>query len=154
MYRIALCAAVAFLIAGTRPAAQDATTLKNVRKIFLQKMPNDLDQYIEAEITKQLPGRLVVVLKQEDADAVLRGTSDQKTGTGAAITGRYLGLHDNATGSISLVDRDETVVLWSAEAGDRSVWWGAMARGGQRKVADRLVHDLKKALEKAGTGRK
>jgi hypothetical protein len=133
MYRIGLCVAAVSLIAGPSPSAQDAPTLKNVRKIFLQKMPNDLDQYIETEITKQLAGRLMVVLKQEDADAVLRGTSDQKTRTGAAITGRYLGLHDNATGSISLVDRDETVVLWSAEAGDRSVWWGALARGGQRK---------------------
>jgi len=27
------------------------------------------------------------------------------------------------------------------------MWVGALARGGQRKVADRLVHKLKKAME-------
>src|SRR5207248_189652 len=123
-------------------------TLTAVHRLYIEKMPNDLDQYVSAEITKQLVGRLVVVLDKADADAVLRGTSDQKTGTGAAITGRYLGLHDNANGSISVLDKDEKIILWSGEAGDRSVWWGAMARGGQRKVADRLVHDLKKAIEK------
>jgi hypothetical protein len=59
-----------------------------------------------------------------------------------------LGLHDNASGSVSLGDKAEKVVIWSAEAGDRSRWKGALARGGLRKVADRLVSDLKKSMEK------
>jgi len=123
-------------------------TLKSVHRIFIEKMANDLDQYISAEITKQFKGRVVVVLNKEDADGVLRGTSEQKTGVGAAVTGRYLGLHDNASGSVSLVDKQERMVIWSAEAGDRSLWKGWMARGGPRKVAERLVHDLKDAMEK------
>jgi len=125
-----------------------AQSLKDVHRVFIDKMPNDLDQYIGAEITKQLSGRLTVVLIREDADAIMRGTGNERTGTGAAITGRYLGLHDNATGSISLVDKDEKMILWSAEAGDRSLMFGVMKRGGSRKVADRLVHDLKDALKK------
>ena len=60
-------------------------------------MENDLDQYISAEITKQFKGRVVVVLHKDSADAILRGASENKTGVGAAITGRYLGLHDNAS---------------------------------------------------------
>ena len=76
------------------------------------------------------------------------GVSEEQTGTGAKITGRYLGLHDTASGTISLVDKEGRVLLWSAEAGDRSLWFGAMARGGQRKVAARLVDKLKEALEK------
>jgi hypothetical protein len=40
-------------------------------------------------------------------------------------------------------------VLWSDEAGDRSLFFNVAKRGGQRKVADRLVSDLKKAIEKA-----
>jgi hypothetical protein len=39
--------------------------------------------------------------------------------------------------------------MWASEAGDRSLMWGALARGGQRKVADRLVNNLKKALSAA-----
>jgi hypothetical protein len=92
---------------------------------------------------------VVVVLDKANADAILRGTSEKREGVGAAITGRYLGLHDNASASITLVDPDETVVLWASETGDRSLMWGVMARGGQRKVADRLVNNLKKALSAA-----
>ena len=124
-------------------AQQSLTTIK---KIYVEKMPNDLDQYLRAEITKQFKGRVTVVLDKHDADAILTGASDEKKGTGAAITGRYLGLHDNATGSVSLVDKAEKNVLWAGEAGDRSLLFGAVKRGGQRKVADRIVSKLKDAL--------
>src|SRR4030095_8951461 len=43
-----------------------------------------------------------------------------------------------------------TTVLWSAEAGDRSLFFGSMMRSGPRKVADRLGGNLKKAMEEAG----
>jgi hypothetical protein len=124
-----------------------AAALKGVTNIYLEPMANDLDQYIKAELSKQLSGRIVVVLKPEDADAVLTGTGEWHKGTAQAITGRWLGLHDTATGAISLVTMDKA--LWSSEAGDRSIWWGVLARGGQRKVATRLVHNLKSALEHA-----
>jgi hypothetical protein len=121
-------------------------SLNSIKKIYVEKMPNDLDQYIRAEFTKQLKGKVVIVLDKADADAILTGVSDEKKGTGAAITGRYLGLHDNASAAVTLVDKSEKTVLWSDEAGDRSLLFGAMKRGGQRKVADRIVGKLKKAL--------
>lgn len=124
----------------------NVTSLLEVKKIFIEKMPNDLDQYLRAEVSKQLPGRLTVVLNREDADAIMTGVGDSKTGTGAVITGRYLGLHDNATGAVSIVDKSGSIALWSSEAGDRSLLMGAVKRGGPRKVADRLIHNLKKAL--------
>jgi hypothetical protein len=124
-------------------------TLRDVRKIFIAAMANDMDQYIRAEITKQLSGRLTVVLVEEEADAVLSGVGEWQKGTKATVTGRWLGLHDTATGAVSLTTRDGVTVLWSGEAGDRSLWFGAMKRGGPRKVADRLVHELKKTLEGA-----
>ena len=133
----------------TAPAGPAGPTisLREIHKIFIEKMDNDLDQYLRAEITKQLNGRMVVVLTKEDADAIMTGASVNKTGTGAAITGRYLGLHDNATGAISITDRAGKVVLWSSEAGDRSLLVGAMKRGGPRKVADRLIHKLRETMD-------
>ncbi len=128
------------------PPPPNVTTRAAVKKVYIDKMPNDLDQYLRAEITKQLPGRLLVVLNRDDADAIMTGVGDSKSGTGAVITGRYLGLHDNATGAVSIVDKSGTVVIWSSEAGDRSLLMGAVKRGGPRKVADRLIHNLKKAL--------
>lgn len=121
-------------------------SLRSIKKIFIEKMPNDLDQYLRAEISKQFKGSVVVVLDKTEADGILAGVDQEKTGTGAQITGRYLGLHDNATGTISMLDKTGKTILWSDEAGDRSLVFGALKRGGQRKVADRLVAKLKKAM--------
>lgn len=140
--------AVACIALSTSLAAQDAS-LKTIHTIFVEKMPNDLDQYIDAEIVRQLAGRLVIVLDKTAADAILRGTDVQETGVGAAITGRALFLQDNAMGAVSLVDRHEKAVLWSADAGDRSLLLGPFARNGVRKVASRLVRSLKRALARA-----
>lgn len=126
---------------------QPTPSLHSVKKIYIEKMPNDLDQYLRAEISKQFKGSVTVVLDKQDADGILTGIDEEKTGTGAQITGRYLGLHDNATGTISLLDKEGKTILWTDEAGDRSLVFGVMKRGGQRKVADRLISKLKKAME-------
>lgn len=148
--RIALAlVATACMSAGMGAAAQEPRpSLGSIKRIYVDKMDNDLDQYIRAEIQKQFKGDIQVVLKPEAADAVLAGVSEHQSGTRAAVTGRWMGLHDTATGSVSLLDKSGTVVLWSGEAGDRSIMWGSMKRGGPRKVADRLVNNLKKAMER------
>lgn len=112
-------------------------------------MANQLDQYMRVEFEKQLKNKITIVLNKDEADSILTGTWEWQKGTGAALTGRWLGLHDTATGAVSLVSADGSILLWASEAGDRSIWWGAMKRGGPRKVADRLVHNLKSAMEKA-----
>ena len=128
--------------------AQDgAPSLRSIKRIYVDKMDDDLDQYIRAEIQKKFHGGVTVVLKPEAADAILAGVSENQNGTRAAVTGRWLGLHDTATGSVSLLDKTGTTVLWSSEAGDRSMFFGTWRRGGPRKVADRLVGNLKKAME-------
>lgn len=140
-----LCFLMAFpplaIVAGDTPP-----DLHSVKKIYIEAMPHFLDQYLRAEIGKQLQGRVTVVLKVEEADAILTGSSEQEEGATNKITGQYLGLHDNAAGAVSLVDKNGAVVLWSDEAGDRTLIFGALSRGGQRKVAERLVKKLKKAL--------
>ena len=120
--------------------------LKAIRKVYIEKMPNDLDLYMRAEFQKQLAGKVTVVLKKQDADAIITGIDEEQKGTGAKVTGRYLGLHDTVNGTISLLDKTESNILWSAEAGDRNLFFGIAHRGGQRKLADRLVGKLKKAM--------
>ncbi len=129
------------------PPKPNITSIKQMKKLYIEKMENDLDQFIRAEITKELGSRIQMVLARQEADAIMTGTGENRKGTGAQITGRYLGLHDNATGAITITDRTGTQVLWSSEAGDRSLLLGPMRRSGPRKVADRLVNNLKKALE-------
>ncbi len=82
--------------------------MKSIHKVFIDKMPNDLDQYLRAEFSKQFKGKVIVVLKKEDADGIITGIDEETKGTGAKITGRYLGLHDTATGTISLLDKTES----------------------------------------------
>ncbi|MEQ1947296.1 MAG: hypothetical protein ABL995_08905 [Bryobacteraceae bacterium] len=120
--------------------------LKEVQKIYIDKLDNNLDQYLRAEFFKQMKGKVSIVTVESDADAVLTGVSDEEKGTGAKITGRYLGLHDIATGSLSLLTGDRKEILWADEAGDRSLFFSIAHRGGERKVAERLVEKLKKAM--------
>jgi len=137
---------VLLVVSAAAAFAQPDEALRSIHKIFIDKMDNNLDQYIRAEFTKQLHGKVTVVLDAADSDAILTGVSEQEKGTGAKITGRYLGLHDVATGTVSLLDKTGKTLLWSEEAGDRSLVFGALKRGGERKVADRLVSKLKKAM--------
>src|SRR4051794_2617519 len=95
--------------------AQEAPSLKSVKKIYIEKMDHDLDKYLRAEIVKQFKGSISVVLDAKDADGILAGVNEEQTGTGAKITGRYLGLHDVATGTVSLLDKEGKVILWSDE---------------------------------------
>jgi hypothetical protein len=132
-------------LTGSLMFAQESD-LRSIHKVFIEKMPNDLDQYLRAEFTKQLRGKVTVVLKKEDADGVITGINEEQTGTAAKITGRYLGLHDTVNGTISLLDKTETNILWADEAGDRNLFFGIAHRGGERKVADRLVSKLRKAM--------
>lgn len=138
-----LLALIAVLAAS---AVAQAPDLKSIHKIYIDKLPNDLDQYLRAEFFKQMKGKVTVVLEEKDADGILTGISEEEKGTGAKITGRYFGLHDIATGSLSMLDKERKQILWSDEAGDRSLFFSVAHRGGERKVAERLVGKLKKAM--------
>jgi hypothetical protein len=107
-------------------------------------MPEGLDGFIKAELLdKNVP--LKIVLKLEDAHIVLSGagsTNDNRSWHEGWLTMEK----DHATGSAMIVDRASKQIIWAGEAGDRSLWWGAFARGGPRKVASRLVDDIKDAI--------
>ncbi len=90
-------------------------------------MPNDLDEYIKAEISRQMPGRVLVVLRVEDADAIMKGTATERRG------------------SVTITDVRGTADLWVGEAGDKGLYL-TKVHGGEKKVAERLVSGLKKAM--------
>ena len=146
-------AAALFLIASFPIApslcAQQSQTLRSVHKIFVDPMAHDLDKYIREEIPRQMKDRVVVVIDKNDADAILTGIDDEEKGAGAKLTGRYLGLHNVDTGTLSLLDKEGKVLLWSADAGDRQMIFTNLKNGGQRKVASRLVSKFRKAMMKA-----
>jgi len=128
--------------------AQNPATLRSVHKVFVDPMAHGLDQDIREEIIKQMKERIVIVVDKNDAEAILTGIDEEETGAGAK-TSRYLGLHDVAKGTLSLVDKEGKILLWSDDAGDKSMIFTALKKGGQRKVAKRLIGKFRKALMKA-----
>ena len=57
-------------------------SLKSVKRIFIEKMDNDLDKYLRAETVKQFKGSITVVLDAKDADGILAGVNEEEKGTG------------------------------------------------------------------------
>lgn len=61
---------------GLAQPKDELPSLRSIKKLYVEKMPNDLDQYIRAEITKQFKGRILVVTSPEDADAIMAGVAN------------------------------------------------------------------------------
>jgi hypothetical protein len=113
--------------------AHRTLSLRDVHSIFIERMPNNLDQYLRAEISKRFNGSLTIVLDRAAADAILTTeTANDK---------------DTTKGTVSLVDPSHKVVLWSGAAGDRKMITLDIGHGGQRTVASRLAGQLKKAMQ-------
>ena len=125
-------------VAGDKP-------LKRNAKIYIEKMEGDLDGFLRAEIIKQkVP--LEVLLAPESVDYILTGNlviqEKRSWHEGWLSTEK-----DHNVANIMIVDPKEKKMIWATEAGDRSLWWGALKRGGQRKTAERLINNLKKAIQ-------
>ena len=113
---------------STSPDTPVIKSIRDVKKLYIEKMSNDLDELIKAEISRQMPNRLLIVLRPEDADAIMKGGSS------------------NHHGNVSITDLRGTAELWVGEAGDKGIHLTKI-HGGEKKVAERLVGSLKKALQ-------
>jgi len=122
------------LLIATAVLAQTAmTNLADIRKIYIEPMPNNLNQYLTSEISKQFHGNLTVVLQQADADAIMKGV------TAAA--------QDTTIGTVQIVDLNGKTILWSGTAKDGDKVLLNLNHRGEDKVAANLVSQLKKAMQ-------
>lgn len=115
-------------------------------KVYIAKMENGFDGYISAEIIKRkLP--VTIVTDDSTADYIITGGSNKGDHHwyDTVVTGVE---KDRNQGNIQLVSAKEKSVIWAAEAGDRSLWWGSLKKSGPRKVAERLVGKMKDELFK------
>jgi hypothetical protein len=137
---------VLFIFAIATLCAQDKIAVAHGSKVFITPMEKNLDAFLMAELQKQkVP--VEIVLKQEDAQYVVTGFS-QMTGTHWAeqVAATIFGGKDKYEASVKMVTADGKTLVWSGEAGDRSLFLGGLRRGGQRKVAQRIVKDLKSQM--------
>ena len=124
---------LAVLLSCAPVPAQTAPTLANVRKVYIEKMDNNLDQYLTSSISSKFHGSMTVVLEKSQADAILRGEN--------------MGAQNTTKGTVELVDPSGKVVLWSGTASDRSGKFLDLKHGGEQKIADHLIGKLKKAMQ-------
>jgi len=129
----ALCATASLL---AQPAVPSGS------KLFIAQMDGKLDGFIAPEIIKQkLP--LSVVIDEKDADFVLAGASIKADDRWYNVV---FGGKDKNEGNVRLLNVKSKTMVWAGEAGDRSLWYGGWKRGGERKVAERIVRQMKKDL--------
>jgi hypothetical protein len=124
---------LAFLLCACFAFAQTKPSLLSVRKIYVDKMDDNLDHYITSQISKQFHGNMEIVLDRGNADAILRGVS--------------LGAQNTRKATVELVDPAGQVVLWSGTAGDRNGELLDVTHGGEQKIAEKLVTQMRKAMQ-------
>lgn len=107
---------------------QTPIRLADVRRIYVEKMPANFDQYLRSSILKKFHNRLTIVLDRSLADAVLSETP--------------MG-HDSRKATVNLTDKHANVVLWSRTAGDPNEKFLYLKSDGKEKIADRLADQLK-----------
>jgi len=105
-------------------------------------MEGGLDGFIAAELLKQkVPVKIVT--EEALATFVMSGISIKADDHWYNV---IWGGKDKNEGNVRLLNVKDKTMVWAGEAGDRSLWWGNLKRGGQRKVADRIVRKMKKDL--------
>jgi hypothetical protein len=134
---LALCTSGTLLAQGKVPADS---------KVFIAPMEGQLDGFIPPEIQKRhLPIR--VILDENQADFIMTGmTSRAGSAWYDVIAGGVIAGKDKFEANVKLVSVKDKTLVWSASAGDRSVVFGAFRRGGQRKIAERIVKQMEKDL--------
>ena len=73
------------------------------------------------------------VLDRASADAILRAQN--------------LAAQETQKATVQLVDKSESTILWSGSANDRSMMMLDLKHGGEKKLADHLIGELKKAMQ-------
>jgi hypothetical protein len=138
-------AVLAFLtLAFTQAVAQNKFEKPSLAgtKVFIEPMQGDLHPFIAAEIIKKkLP--FVVVTEKEKAEYILAGAYAKGDGNWFDTV---FGSKDSNQGGVQLINVKDKTLVWAGGAGDRMLLLGGLSRGGQSKVADRIVNKMKKDL--------
>ena len=118
-----------------------SVTVWSQPRLYLAPMEGGFDSFLAAALIEtEVP--VLITTDEATADFIV---------TGQAVKGQnrwydtvFGAERDRNQGSIKLLKVSDRTVVWAGAAGDRSIWWGALKSGGQKKVASRLARQLKK----------
>lgn len=115
-------------------------------RFYVAPMEEGFDGLIAAlMVEKKLP--ISVVADESLADFIVVGGTNK--GVHKWYDTVFTGYErDRAQGNIRIIRVRDKTIIWAAQKGDRSLWWGPLKKGGKRKVAERLVNEMKGDLFK------
>jgi hypothetical protein len=117
-------------------------------RFFIAPMDEGFDGLISAlMLEKKLP--LSIVADENLADFIVVGSTNKGTHKWYDTVFGSGYERDRNQGSLRVIRVRDKTVIWGAQKGDRSLWWGALKKGGKRKVAERLVNEMKDDLFKS-----
>ena len=116
-------------VVSKRPPKSESIRLAEVKNIYIEEMPNDLDKYLADEMGKEFEERLQPIGKVKKSDAIL-------------------GLYDTASGAVVLYDKTKTQVLWAGKPPDRRNGLSELKPRGLKKLARGLMNQLARAIKK------
>ena len=117
-------------------------------RFYVAPMEEGFDGLVSAlMIEKKLP--VIIVVDENLADFIVVGATNKGPHKwyDTVFGGGYE--RDRTQGSIRVIRVKDKTVIWASQAGDRSIWWGSLKKGGRRKVAERLVNKMKDRLFKS-----
>jgi serine/threonine-protein kinase len=120
--------------------------LADVRTVYVEPAQDGLDADIRAEIRKQLGGRLAVTDAAAGADAVLRVTLEQPKGGALSHAGQILGIKNRSQVLAVIEDSSSKRVLWEQGAGDKKPIVGAFHGDSLKRLAERIVKELRESM--------
>ena len=141
-------AAVAREQAPPKPQARTIASIRDVRRIFVEKTEGDLDTLIREELQDELGGRIEVAAGLAEADAVMQVQVEQIKGGKLSRAGRMFGLSDKRRVQARVVDAATKRVLWEEKAGDRQIVTGSFVGDGVKRLANRIVTALEEDLKR------
>lgn len=110
-------------------------------RFFVAPMEEGFDGLIAAHmLQRKLP--LTIVADESLADFIIVGGVNKGTHKWYDTVFGSGYERDRNQGSIRVIRVRDKTIVWAAQKGDRSLWWGALKKGGKRKVAERLVNKM------------
>jgi hypothetical protein len=104
-------------------------TLHSVHKLYIERMPNGLDDFLRTAIFKKCGSFFTIVLNRPEADAILK-VNDPRL-----------------PGNVVMVDQSGSIILWSGSADKKEAKFLDLRKGGEKVLAEKLAGQLNKAIQ-------
>ncbi|MCW5964401.1 MAG: serine/threonine protein kinase [Bryobacterales bacterium] len=130
-----------------KPKPVAASHLRDVRRLYLEKMPGNLDTMLRAELQRELKGIITITQSASSADARMTASEEESQGGLLAGAGRLMGLKDKYRLQVRIVSTAAARELWSFETGDRSAITATHGSRAMQRAVSKVSSQLRRAMQ-------